>query len=134
MVEAILEQKLESLRRCVSRLQQKCPATAEQLGVDIDAQDIVSLNLTRAIQLCVDVGAHWLAEDLSAASPQSMGETFELLAAAHKLDAELALRLKMSVGFRNIMMHNYETINWAIVFSLCQHRLEDFRSFARAFS
>ena len=52
MDQAIIDQKLESLRRCVLRLKERCPETPELLSEDLDAQDIVSLNLTRAIQLC----------------------------------------------------------------------------------
>lgn len=51
----VLEAKLESLRRCLSRVEQTCPATVEALEKDPDAQDILSLNLSRAIQICVDM-------------------------------------------------------------------------------
>lgn len=43
----VIEQKLESLRRCVQRIQAKCPAQADALVADFDLQDIVSLNLSR---------------------------------------------------------------------------------------
>ena len=56
MDNELIEQKLESLRRCLQRIQEKCPSSAEVLTRDIDLQDIVSINLTRAIQLCVDIG------------------------------------------------------------------------------
>ena len=44
----VIEHKLESLRRCLQRIQGKCPPTAQALSRDIDAQDILALNLTRA--------------------------------------------------------------------------------------
>ena len=52
MAEQLIEQKLESLRRCVSRVRERMPTTSETLADDPDSQDIVALNLTRAIQLC----------------------------------------------------------------------------------
>ncbi|MFZ2390132.1 MAG: hypothetical protein WAW69_20245 [Polaromonas sp.] len=48
MNREVVEQKLESLRRCLQRIETKCPADAETLVVDVDLQDIVSLNLSRA--------------------------------------------------------------------------------------
>jgi len=36
------------------------------------------------------------------------------------------------VGFRNIAVHAYRTIDWNIVFDIIQNRLTDFREFARA--
>ena len=134
MDQVIIDQKLESLRRCVRRLHERCPDTPELLSEDLDAQDIVSLNLTRAIQLCVDIAAHWLADQDDLGAPQTMGETFSLLAQGDKIPQELADRLRGAVGFRNIVVHNYEAVNWNIVFQLCHEHLDDFQDFARAFS
>lgn len=40
------------------RIESKQSFDAEQLADDFDLQDIVSLNLTRAVQMAVDIGAH----------------------------------------------------------------------------
>lgn len=58
MDREVIEQKLESLRRCLRRIEMKCPADAQTLATDADLQDIVALNLSRAVQVCVDIGAH----------------------------------------------------------------------------
>lgn len=78
MDREIIEQKIESLRRCVERVHQKSPATAATLTSDPDAQDILTLNLTRAVQLCVDIGAHLIAVQGKPA-PDTMGQTFDVL-------------------------------------------------------
>jgi len=41
------------------------------------------------------------------------------------------LRLRKAVGFRNILVHDYQRINWVVVFRLCHEGLQDFRAFAR---
>ena len=133
MVREVIDQKLDSLRRCIDRVAQKCPADAETLQRDPDLQDIVALNLTRAVQLCVDLGAHVLTS-LDVRSPQTMGQTFDVLAAARVIPETLAARLKKSVGFRNIAVHNYEAIDWVIVHSIARNHLVDFTDFARAIS
>ena len=46
----LIEQKLESLRRCLRRAKEKCPKEVDILAKDYDAQDILTLNLTRAVQ------------------------------------------------------------------------------------
>jgi len=56
MDQVILDQKLESLRRCIKRVEEKTPSHVSQLIKDEDIQDILVLNLTRAVQLCVDIG------------------------------------------------------------------------------
>ncbi|MEX1198747.1 MAG: DUF86 domain-containing protein [Pseudohongiellaceae bacterium] len=65
-------------------------------------------------------------------APQSMGQSFQLLADHGVINPELATGLRKAVGFRNILVHSYETINWEIVFALCTERLPDFERFAQS--
>jgi len=131
MDRLLIEQKIDSLRRALHRTKIKCPENVEELILDYDAQDILSLNLARAIQLSVDIGAHLIAEsDLPV--PDTMGQTFEILSAASIITPELAESMKKAVGFRNLTVHNYEAINWAIVYAIVQNRLIDFEEYARA--
>jgi uncharacterized protein YutE (UPF0331/DUF86 family) len=130
MDRAMIEQKLESLRHCVARVAAKCPAEVETLASDVDLQDIVVLNLTRAVQLCVDLGAHLIVEtDLPA--PETMGQTFDLLNQAGFLERDLAERMKRAVGFRNLAVLQYQAIDWAIVHAICVCHLQNFRNFAQ---
>ena len=45
MERDIIIRKLDSLARCVRRIEEKRPDTLEQLIDDIDTQDILSINL-----------------------------------------------------------------------------------------
>lgn len=134
MDEQLVAQKLESLRRCIQRVEAKLPGSVETLLTDLDAQDIVSLNLTRAVQMSVDIAAHWLAGHSEATAPKTMGQAFEALANSGVIEKELAVRMRKSVGFRNVMVRNYDDVNWEIVFAICQYHLGDFREFAKVFS
>lgn len=130
MDKRLIEEKIESLRRCVKRIEDKCPDSVQALAFDPDRQDIIALNLTRAIQLCVDMAAHLIAES-DVRPPETMGAAFDLLAETGMLDKALAMRLKKSVGFRNIAVHNYQVIDWAIVHAICKNNIEDFKLFTR---
>ena len=130
MDREVVDQKLESLRRCLLRIESKCPADASLLATDFDLQDIVSLNLSRAVQLCVDIGAH-LISGMDVPPPDTMGQTFDRLEQAGMLTTTLALNLKKAVGFRNIAVHNYDDINWHIVHSIVKNHLADFSVYAK---
>jgi uncharacterized protein YutE (UPF0331/DUF86 family) len=104
MDRELIEEKIESLRRCVRRVQDKRAETVEQLENDWDTQDILSVNLTRAVQLCVDIAAHLLSET-DRPAPETMAEAFEHLQEMGVLDAPLAKRLQGAVGFRNVAIH-----------------------------
>lgn len=133
MDRLIVERKLESLRRSLERVATRCPASMREFAENIDAQDIVVLNLSRAVQLCVDIGAHLLSES-GLPMPETMGSTFDLLAEASIIDAGLADRMKKSVGFRNVAVHSYSALDMAIVHAIASDHLEEFTVFAQAVS
>lgn len=131
MDRTVIEAKLESLRRCVERIASKTPSSADQLAQNPDLQDIIALNLQRAVQLSVDLAAHLIAET-DAPPPSTMGENFEILRKLQIIGPALAERMTKAVGFRNIAVHSYQAIDWNIVFQICRHHLDDFRQFAQA--
>ena len=133
MDQVIITQKLESLRRCIKRVELKTPANVQQLIEDPDIQDILVLNLTRAVQLCVDIGSHVISESEESA-PGTMGEVFSILLNLDAITQPTCLSLQKAVGFRNVAIHNYDAINWQIVFAICNNFLEDFRRFTKEIS
>ena len=130
MDAVIVSEKLESLRRCVTRVRDKTPASLDELTEDPDAQDILVLNLTRAIQLCVDIGSHLISQS-DAATPATMGGVFEILRELGIIEPETCEAMTGAVGFRNVAIHSYTNINWAIVHAICTDSLDDFRRFAK---
>lgn len=130
MDREVIEQKLESLRRCVRRIADKCPPDPETLKSDPDLQDIITINLTRAVQLCVDMGAHLIA-GMEVSPPDTMGLTFDALAKVGIIDEGLASQLKKAVGFRNVAVHNYRDMDWAVVHAIARYHLGDFTEFAK---
>jgi len=101
------------------------------LKQDYDLQDILSLNLSRSVQICVDIAAHLIANS-AVKAPETMGQSFDVLASMGVIELDLATRLKKSVGFRNLAVHNYDEINWAIVYHIAKFHLIDFEDFARS--
>ncbi len=130
MDQVIFSQKLESLRRCIQRVEEKTPSNVNQLIQDPDIQDILVLNLTRAVQLCVDIGSHVISESDELA-PTTMGDVFSTLERLGAITPATCLSMQKAVGFRNVAVHNYDVINWEIVFAICQKFLADFRRFAK---
>jgi len=42
----------------------------------------------------------------------------------------MAKEVIAAVGFRNVAVHSYRSINWDIVHAISHEQIEDFRSFA----
>ncbi len=133
MDKQVVANKIESLRRCLDRVEQRCPPDLEQLLHDLDAQDVLTLNLSRAVQICVDISLHILTSS-SQPMPQTMGEAFTALVDEEVISGDIAEKMQKAVGFRNIAMHEYEKMNWAIVYSIATERLGDFKAFVQSIS
>ena len=130
MAPDVMLRKLEALRDSVERIDGRCPETLDALLSDRDAQDVLVLNFTRAVQSCVDIGMHLLAES-GETVPCTMADVFARLADAGRLTPDLAARLRPAVGFRNLAVHRYDDIDWSIVHRIRTDRLVDFAEFAR---
>ncbi|HEX6983707.1 MAG TPA: DUF86 domain-containing protein [Balneolaceae bacterium] len=130
MAKQVIEAKIDALRRCTQRIEEKRPDSVEQLISDLDLQDILSVNLKRAVQLYIDIGTH-IISDMNIEAPKTMAETFVILQKQNILSKGTAERMGKSVGFRNIAVHSYQKINWEIVFNICHKNLSDFKNFTR---
>lgn len=130
MASMILLTKLDSLQRCLSRVSAKAPSCLEDLEKDLDIQDIITLNLERAVQVCVGIAAHILAE-FTTPAPSTMAESFDRLHEVGVISEQTALRMKKAVGFRNVAVHEYQKIDWLIVYRIVTEHQGDFKQFAR---
>jgi uncharacterized protein YutE (UPF0331/DUF86 family) len=83
--------------------------------------------LQLAIQACIDVGAHLVAE-LGLKAPADYRGVFENLCPAG-LDPGLAERLAAATGMRNILVHGYLDVDDDTVWSALA-KLDDLRNFA----
>ena len=119
MKSVVIKTKLESLRKCLDRIESKRPETLEDLIQDIDTQDIIALNLERSVQLCVDIANHVLSS-LDDAPAMSMAESFDRLSEKKIISNELGKNLKKAVGFRNLSVHAYDKIDWQLVWNILE--------------
>lgn len=122
MDQDIAASKLQALRRCTQRVAERLPPAPERLAADPDAQDIISVNLQRAVQLCVDLALMIIAD--RALLPPSR------LAAQGWISADVERAMRSAVGFRNISVHEYRRLDWMLVHGLVSDHLDDFQRFA----
>lgn len=127
MIDDITLAKLAVIRRCLHRIQNKTGGDPETVD-DIDIQDIVVLNLQRAIQATIDLAAHLITIH-QWGLPASLKEHFTLLAGQGVIDRELSLHLEAMVGFSNIAVHEYRALDIAILKRILWEKLGDFTAF-----
>lgn len=127
----VIEKKIESLIHCLSRIKARKPDSAQQLMKDFDLQDIISVNLERSIQISVDIAAMMIAErGLKPAS--TMAGAFIVLEAEGIITLSLSAKLQKSVGFRNISVHEYHSIDWELVFDIISNHMVNFQEYIQS--
>ncbi|MBL0175438.1 MAG: DUF86 domain-containing protein [Ignavibacteria bacterium] len=131
MVSAdVIAGKTGIVTRCLDRIHTVTGGNPEAI-TSFDTEDIVVLNLQRAIQACIDMMMHVLAEE-NLGTPGSAGDGFTTLAAAGMIDAQLSIELKKMVGFRNLAIHEYDEIDRDLLKAILSKHLVDLRSFCSA--
>lgn len=83
-----------------------------------------------AIQICVEVGAHVIAE-LGLKMPDDYRGVFAALREPLGLDAELVAGLSAAAGMRNVLVHAYLEVDDEVVWDALGH-LDALRQFAAA--
>lgn len=121
--------KLSELARRVERVRLHRPDSAEELGASPDAFDLVSFNLMLAVQSCLDVASHLIADE-GWAPARDLGGSFERLAEHGVIRKGTAAALRRAAGLRNVVAHVYARIDPELVFTAATEGLEDLERFA----
>ncbi len=119
--------KVSIIQRCLARIRTVTRMDPASLD-DIDRQDIFVLNLQRAVQAAIDLGAHTLASygnDL----PATQREIFAALERQGLISSSPAHAMQKMCGFRNIAVHDYRQLSLAILKSILVHHLGDLEAF-----
>jgi len=127
MFDDVLLNKMQTIDRCINRINEVYNNEPQNLK-DYTKQDSIVLNLQRASEACIDIAMH-ICSEKRLGVPQNSRDAFELLEEHKIIDFKLLRKLKAMVGFRNIAVHDYQTINIDIVKDIIENHLVDFREF-----
>lgn len=95
---------------------------------DPKGRDLSLFYLFLAIQECIDLAAHWVA-DGGWGEPDDAGSAFDLLADRGVIDRDAATALRAAAGLRNRIAHGYALLDYARVHREAQHGLPALRDF-----
>lgn len=127
-MDEVVRNKIAIIKRCVQRIQEEYIGFESQLEFNFTKQDSVILNLQRACEAAIDLGMR-IVSMCDLGTPQSSRDVFILLEKSKYITPELSHALQSMVGFRNVAVHDYQTINLQIVHAILKQRLSDFEAF-----
>jgi len=131
MADDVLLNKAASIERCVRRAREEYERDPTSFAEDFTRQDAAILNIQRACEAALDMGQHLIRRE-RLGIPQSARDVFALLAAGGWIDNSLAEALKRMVGYRNIAVHEYQTLQLPITVAVITLHLGEFLEYSRS--
>jgi uncharacterized protein YutE (UPF0331/DUF86 family) len=122
----LLAKKLARIETCVQEI--RTLGHPEELGRDLREERFLEHTLQIAIQAVLDAASH-IVSDERLGEPETNRELFDLLERHGWISAQLAAPLRAMAGFRNVLVHGYETVDLDIVRAILEHHLGDLLEF-----
>lgn len=124
----LIKNKLAQLADYLNDLLEAQRYTQEQFLKDKMIQRYIERTLHLAIECCLDIGSHIIA-DQNWREPNDKKDIFRVLQENNILLNQQLPNLYKMAQFRNILVHDYAKIDPSIVYSVLQKNLPDFREF-----
>jgi len=130
MADDVLINKSATVERCVARAREEYARDPASFATDFTRQDAATLNVQRACEAVLDMGQHIVRRE-GLGVPQSARDVFDLMARSQWIDTSLAEALKRMVAFRNIAVHDYQSLILPILVNVITDHLDEFLAFTR---
>lgn len=125
----IILNKITTIERCVKRVEEVYENNPANLS-NITKQDSIILNIQRACEASIDLAMHLVSKH-KLGLPKTSRDAFEILHGKGMLEERLAITLMSMVGFRNIAVHDYQSLDLNILKSIIEKHMSDFLIFTK---
>lgn len=127
--KALILRKIASLAEYQKQISEYSTITVDQYRSDWKIQRIIERTLQMMIELCADIASHVISDN-GLRTPETYADTFRVLAENSVLTPEQVAVMEKMAKFRNIVVHQYETVDAEIVILVLRKHLNDFRQFS----
>jgi uncharacterized protein YutE (UPF0331/DUF86 family) len=124
----LILRKLADLDQYLLQLGEYRDISVEQYRGDWKSQRIIERTLQLAIETCLDVASHIIA-DRGLRVPATYAEAFDVLREATLIDEKLRETMVGMAKFRNVIVHEYARIDPEIVVRILRDHLGDIANF-----
>ncbi len=124
----VIENKISSVRKYLKILLRYGKYTKTEIEANIDIRGAVERYLYLAIQSTIDLAEAVIAYR-GLRKPTSMAEAFYILNEEGIIPPKLTGELAKMAGFRNIIAHDYEKLDYDIVIDVLRNKLKDIDKF-----
>lgn len=125
----VIAAKLAELGERVARVRRHRPESVDALAADRDVFDLVAFNMMLAVQACLDVASHLIA-DQEWPPARDLAGSFRRLQEHGVIDPPTAAAMGKAAGLRNVVAHVYAETDPDLLFAAATGGLEDLERFA----
>lgn len=127
---AVIESKISSIQKYLKILKGYQHFSQDELENDVTLRGAVERYLYLITQACIDLAEAVIAfKDFR--RPTTFSEAFNILEEDNLISSDLAEKLANMAKFRNIIAHDYEDIDFRIIYNVLQDHLEDIEEFVK---
>lgn len=130
---SVIENKISSVKKYLRILERYKQYSQDEIVNDIDKKGAVERYLYLAAQASIDLAESVIAYK-NLRKPSTMSDSFYILQEEGIISIELTEKMVKMTGFRNIIAHDYEKLNYAIVYDVLQSKLPDIEDFLNRIS
>ncbi len=131
MVDRLLiGRKLAQIDTYLKQIRDFSRVSLTQYKKDWKIQRIVERTLHILIEVCIDIANH-IISDQDMRLPTGYADTFKVLMENGVINKKLCETLEKMAKFRNVVVHQYETIDPTIVVYILHRNLQDFEKYKR---
>ena len=127
---AIFSKRLDALEDYLQRLRSLGEAGEPEYLADPAIHDLAARYLHLAMEATIDIANHWIS-DVGLRTPDTNRDIFVVLEQAGEIERALSERLQDWAGFRNVLVHDYLTIDHGIAYKAIREDLGDLDAFRR---
>lgn len=123
-----IENKISAIQKYLKILEGYKKYSRKEIEENIDIRGAVERYLYLASQAVIDL-AEAVISFKNFRKPNTLTESFYILNEENIISRELTEKMAGMVGFRNVIAHDYETVNYDIVYDILQNKLKDIEEF-----
>lgn len=127
--EVVIINKIETIEKCINRIHEEYDNNPENLE-DYRKNDMIILNLQRACEAVSDL-ATYIVSTRKLGLPQNKRDAFKILEENNIIDNEISKSMQNMVGFRNIAVHDYRSLDENVLQDVIEKHLNELLDFAR---
>ncbi len=126
----IVENKISSVKKYLTICQRYSKYSQETIENDIDVRGMVERYLFLVTQATIDLAESFVSYK-GFRKPTTMSEAFYVLEEEGIIENKLTKKMVAMTGFRNIMTHDYEKVDYGIVYTILHKGIKDLEQFLK---